>query len=89
MGFSCAEGKLAIKKLCAVFDVASFGKAEIISAINISFDDFEDAVRRHHVEIISKCKNIGEAIFYVNETVQKNWSRSAHEDIMNATLKML
>lgn len=36
---------MAIKKLCAVFDVASVGKAEIISAANISFDDFEDALQ--------------------------------------------
>ena len=30
----------------------------------------------HHINIITKCKNIDEAIFYVIETIQNNWSRS-------------
>lgn len=30
----------------------------------------------HHREIISKCSTIEEAIFYINETVKNNWSRS-------------
>ncbi len=30
----------------------------------------------HNREIITKCKNIEEAIFYVIETIQNNWSRS-------------
>lgn len=39
---------------------------------------------RHHVEIISKCKDVDEAIFYLNETVKNNWSRSALEDVISA-----
>lgn len=30
----------------------------------------------HNREIITKCKNINEAIFYVVETIQNNWSRT-------------
>ena len=30
----------------------------------------------HNREIITKCKNVEEAIFYVIETIQNNWSRS-------------
>ena len=32
---------------------------------------------RHHVEIITKCKSIEEALFYVHYTVKEGWSRSA------------
>lgn len=30
----------------------------------------------HHVVIISKCRDIAEALFYVTSTVQYNWSRA-------------
>ena len=30
----------------------------------------------HHVEIFTKCKNIEEAFFYVNKTIENGWSRS-------------
>ena len=31
---------------------------------------------RHHVEIISKCKNIKEAFFYIRKIIEENWSRA-------------
>ncbi|NOT50043.1 MAG: DUF1016 domain-containing protein [Chitinophagaceae bacterium] len=30
----------------------------------------------HHLQIITKCKNIEEALFYIAQTTQHNWSRS-------------
>jgi predicted nuclease of restriction endonuclease-like (RecB) superfamily len=30
----------------------------------------------HHIVIISKCKNTDEAFFYIQKTIQNNWSRS-------------
>ncbi|WP_373501888.1 YhcG family protein [Desulfococcus sp.] len=30
----------------------------------------------HNREIISKCKNVTEALFYVNKTIEHNWSRN-------------
>lgn len=30
----------------------------------------------HHIHIITKCKNLDEALFYVIETIQNNWSRT-------------
>jgi predicted nuclease of restriction endonuclease-like (RecB) superfamily len=30
----------------------------------------------HNIAIISKCKNLDEAIFYIQKTIQNNWSRS-------------
>jgi len=31
---------------------------------------------RHHVEIISKCKNTKEAFFYIQKIIEENWSRA-------------
>ena len=31
---------------------------------------------KHHVEIITKCKTIEEALFYIKRTIAGNWSRS-------------
>ena len=31
---------------------------------------------RHHVEIVTKCKTIEEALFYVRKTIEESWSRS-------------
>ncbi len=31
---------------------------------------------RHHVEIITKCKNVDEALFYVQQTIENGWSRN-------------
>ena len=30
----------------------------------------------HHIMIIQRCKNISEALFYVNKTIENYWSRS-------------
>ena len=40
----------------------------------------------HHILIISKCKSIEEAIFYIRKTIEKNWSRSALDDNIRADL---
>ena len=31
---------------------------------------------RHHIDILRNCKNPQEALFYINETIKNNWSRS-------------
>lgn len=41
---------------------------------------------RHHVLIIQKCKTIEEALFYIQKTIEKNWSRSALDDNIRADL---
>lgn len=30
---------------------------------------------RHHVDIITQCKNIDEALFYIRKTIEEGWSR--------------
>ena len=41
---------------------------------------------RHHVEIITKCKSIEEAIFYIGQTIEKGLSRSALINCIKANL---
>lgn len=31
---------------------------------------------RHHIEIMTKCKEINEAVFYLSKTIENGWSRS-------------
>ena len=41
---------------------------------------------RHHVQIISKCQSLDEALFYINKVVEEGWSRSRLEDQIAANL---
>lgn len=41
---------------------------------------------RHHVEIITKCKDINESLFYIQRTIQEGWSRAALLNAMEADL---
>jgi predicted nuclease of restriction endonuclease-like (RecB) superfamily len=41
---------------------------------------------RHHVEIFTKSKNITEAIFYVQKTIENGWSRGVLMNFMEADL---
>ena len=41
---------------------------------------------RHHVEIISKCKTIEEALFYIGKTIEQGLSRDALINCINANL---
>jgi predicted nuclease of restriction endonuclease-like (RecB) superfamily len=41
---------------------------------------------RHHVEIITKCKDIDEALFYIRQTINEGWSRSTLVNCLHAKL---
>ena len=41
---------------------------------------------RHHVEIITRCKSIEEALFYIDQTIEKGLSRSALINCIKANL---
>ena len=44
----------------------------------VSFPDYFAFVPwKHHVEIVTKCKSVDEALFYVKMTVKEGWSRNA------------
>ena len=40
----------------------------------------------HHIEIITHCKSIEEAVYYLGRTIQENWSRSALQNAIDADL---
>ena len=40
----------------------------------------------HHVEIITKCKDIDEALFYISQTISEGWSRSTLLNCLHANL---
>ena len=41
---------------------------------------------RHHVCIITKCKSVDEAMFYIDKTIEGNWSRAMLEDSLDDNL---
>ena len=41
---------------------------------------------RHHVEIVTKCKTIEEALFYIGKIIEESWSRSVLIDNIKAQL---
>lgn len=41
---------------------------------------------RHHVDIITKCKNIDEALFYIRKTIDEGWSRQTLDNCLHANL---
>lgn len=41
---------------------------------------------RHHVEIITKCATVDEAIFYIGKVIEGNWSRRQLEDNIASSL---
>lgn len=47
---------------------------------------FAYAPWRHHVEIITHCKSVEEASFYIERTVQEGWSRSALQNAGDGNL---
>ena len=40
----------------------------------------------HHILILGKCSTVEEAVFYIQKTIEKGWSRSALDDNIRANL---
>ena len=40
----------------------------------------------HHIEIITKCNSVEEALFYIQHTIEEGWSRSALQNQIKADL---
>lgn len=40
----------------------------------------------HHIQIFTKCKNVTEAIFYINKTIENSWSRSVLLNMISGNL---
>ncbi len=41
---------------------------------------------RHHVQIITKCKDLDEALFYIHQTINEGWSRNTLDNCLRADL---
>ena len=50
-----------------------------LNQLGADFNNFTAIPWRHHVLILQKIKNITEALFYINKTIENNWSRSVLE----------
>ena len=48
--------------------------------------EFAHVPWKHHVQIVSKCNSLDEALFYVNQTIANNWSRSQLENELKSDL---
>ena len=48
--------------------------------------DIKKRFHRHHTDIISRCKSVEEALFYIHKTVDNNWSRSVLDNNLDADL---
>lgn len=40
----------------------------------------------HHIELITKCKSVGEALFYIEKTIDNGWSRSVLINYLDTNL---
>lgn len=40
----------------------------------------------HHIQIITKCKDIDEALFYIHQTINEGWSRNTLDNCLRADL---
>ena len=40
----------------------------------------------HHIQIFTKCKNVTEALFYINKTVENGWSRAVLLNMISGNL---
>ncbi len=76
------------------------GHAEKLHQLGGEFDDARDTLTegvafplafsfvpwRHHVDIITQCKNIDEALFYIRKTLEEGWSRQTLDNCLHAKL---
>ena len=67
--------------------VASVGNDTILQQPTAEFPSaFAFVPWRHHVEIISKCKSIDEALFYIGQTIEQGLSRAALVNCIKSNL---
>lgn len=67
--------------------VANLGDEIVQQAVaQISEEVFFSVPWGHHLYIISQCKNVDEAIFYLNKTVENGWSRAVLLNFLDTDL---
>ncbi len=77
-GFSVRN--LEYMKRWYLFYSEYFTKTNQVGAIFSLPDDFAMIPWRHHVHIAYKCTSVEEAMFYIHQTIERNWSRRELED---------
>ena len=55
-------------------------------AAELDFEEFASLSFTHHIEILSKAKDINERIFYIHQTFLNQWDKYALRDILKADL---
>lgn len=55
-------------------------------AAELDFEEFASLSFTHHMEILSKAKDINERIFYIHQTFLNQWDKYALRDILKADL---
>jgi predicted nuclease of restriction endonuclease-like (RecB) superfamily len=68
------EGQLVGQFKDASHNLSDYDNQDLFQNILLGFLGF--VPWGHHIQIISKCKNIDEALFYIHQTIENNWSRS-------------
>ena len=56
------------------------------TAAELDFEEFASLSFTHHIEILSKAKDINERIFYIHQTFLNQWDKYALRDILKADL---
>lgn len=56
------------------------------AAAELDFEEFASLSFTHHMEILSKAKDINERIFYIHQTFLNQWDKYALRDILKADL---
>ena len=56
------------------------------TAAKLDFEEFASLSFTHHIEILSKAKDINERIFYIHQTFLNQWDKYALRDILKADL---
>lgn len=66
---------------------AEIRETEHSPKIGLAFPIFFSFVPwRHHIEITTKCKDIDEALFYIQQTINEGWSRNTLDNCLRADL---
>lgn len=82
--FPCKDGfsvrNLEYMKKWYLFYYKHFTKSNQAGAIFSLPKEFSLVPWRHHVHIVYKCNHLEEALFYINKTIEHNWSRRELED---------
>ena len=74
----------AVNALSSQMDISSLKLQQVAAEIQETVFGF--IPWGHHIEIITKCKDLHEALFYVKRTIEEGWSRNALDNCIRADM---